>query len=118
MHKKFGCIMANGMQVKEQLYQFQKLKAGEVSFLPTLNDLFRDLKQHIREEEEEDLPQLEKALTHGESEKLAANFDRAKKFAPTRSHPSAPDKPPFETVAGLMAAPMDKLMDMFRKFPQ
>ena len=106
------------MQVKEQLYQFQKLKAGEPAFLPTLKDLYRDLKQHINEEEQEDLPKLEKALTDEESESLAVNFDRAKKFAPTRSHPSAPDKPPFETVAGLMAAPMDKLMDMFRKFPQ
>lgn len=34
-----------------------------------------------------------------------------------RSHPSAPNKPPFETLAGLMSAPMDKLKDMFSKFP-
>ncbi len=34
-----------------------------------------------------------------------------------RSHPNAPDKPPFETFAGLLAAPMDKLRDMFSKFP-
>ena len=33
------------------------------------------------------------------------------------SHPSAPNKPPFETLAGLMAAPMDKLKDIFSKFP-
>jgi len=36
----------------------------------------------------------------------------------TRSHPSAPDKPPFETVLGLMTAPLDKLGDMLRKFPK
>lgn len=34
-----------------------------------------------------------------------------------RSHPSAPDKPPFETVVGLMAAPIDKLRDLFTAFP-
>jgi hypothetical protein len=33
------------------------------------------------------------------------------------AHPSAPNKPPFETFAGLMAAPIDKLKDMFAKFP-
>lgn len=35
------------------------------------------------------------------------------------SHSSAPDQPPFETVVGMMSAPMDKLkdMDMFAKFP-
>jgi hypothetical protein len=38
-------------------------------------------------------------------------------FTPTRSHPSAPNKPPFETVVGLMTAPIDKLRDMFTKFP-
>jgi hypothetical protein len=35
-----------------------------------------------------------------------------------RAHPNAPNKPPFETVAGLMAAPLDKLRDLFEKFPQ
>jgi len=35
-----------------------------------------------------------------------------------RAHPNAPNKPPFETVAGLMAAPIDKLRDLFEKFPQ
>lgn len=34
-----------------------------------------------------------------------------------RPHPSAPNKPPFETLAGLMAAPIDKLKDAFSKFP-
>lgn len=38
-------------------------------------------------------------------------------FVPTRSHPSAPDKPPFETVVGLMAAPIDHLADLLRRFP-
>ena len=38
-------------------------------------------------------------------------------FIPTRSHPSAPDKPPFEAVAGLLAAPIDHLRDIFRSFP-
>jgi hypothetical protein len=41
---------------------------------------------------------------------------RTKAFVPSRSHSSAPNKPPL-TVAGLTAAPMDRLADMFRKFP-
>ena len=80
-----------------------------------------DLRGHIKDEENKDLPALEAALTKAgkpASERLASSFERTKMFVPTRSHPSAPDKPPFETVAGLMAAPLDKLSDMFRKFPQ
>ena len=41
----------------------------------------------------------------------------ATKKTPVIAHPGAPDKPPFETFAGLMAAPLDKLKDMFAKFP-
>lgn len=34
-----------------------------------------------------------------------------------RSHPSAPNKPPFETLVGFLAAPIDKLLDAFASFP-
>jgi hypothetical protein len=96
------------------------MQPSDSDFKATLESLMSELSQHIREEEEGDLPALEKALADmgtGESEKIATSFGRTKMFVPTRSHPSAPARPPFETVAGLMAAPMDKLGDMFRKFP-
>jgi hypothetical protein len=64
------------------------------------------------------LPALEKVLEENESQEMSSSFKRTKMFVPTRSHPMAPDKPPFETVAGLMAAPLDKIGDMFRKFPK
>jgi hypothetical protein len=76
-----------------------------------------DLAQHINEEEMADLPALDGAITREESESMAESFGRTKAFVPTRSHPMAPNKPPFETVAGLMAAPIDYLGDLLRKFP-
>ncbi|KAK5988944.1 putative hemerythrin-like protein [Cladobotryum mycophilum] len=105
-------------QIKEQLYDFQSMSPEQPEFLPTITRLWDDLSQHIKEEEEEDLPRLEKALDLEESERLAKSFQRTKHFVPTHSHPSAPDKPPFETVVGMMTAPIDKLMDMFKKFPK
>jgi hypothetical protein len=109
-------IMAR-KQVKEKLYAFQKLTPADAEFKPTLKSLMDDLSQHIKEEEQDDLPALEKALAADDSDGLARSFERTKMFVPTRSHPSAPDRPPFETAMGLMAAPIDRLMDMFRKFP-
>jgi len=106
------------LAVKEKLYKFQGLKAEDPDFEPTLKSLWDDLGQHIKEEEESDLVALEDALEESTSEGLAKSFGRTKKFIPTRSHPSAPDKPPFETVAGLLAAPLDHLQDLFRKFPK
>lgn len=103
--------------MKEGLYKFQNLKSSDEEFLPTIKQLWKVLSEHIKEEEELDLPALEQVLGEAESEKLDRSFRRTKMFAPTRSHPSAPDKPPFENVAGLLAAPIDKLKDMFSKFP-
>ena len=76
-----------------------------------------DLNQHIKEEENDDLPALERAIRNDESESIARSFGRTKAFVPSRSHPDAPNKPPFETVIGLMTAPIDHLGDLFRKFP-
>jgi hypothetical protein len=83
-----------------------------------LKSLWSHLSAHIEDEEKNDLPLLEKSLPSGEGSSMAKSFARTKMFTPTRSHPMAPDKPPFETVAGLMTAPIDKLGDIFRKFPQ
>jgi hypothetical protein len=91
---------------------------SDATFEPAIDNLWATLAQHIKEEERDDLPALEKAIDGDVSGALARSFDRTKHFVPTRSHPSAPDRPPYETAAGLMAAPMDKLMDMFRKFPE
>lgn len=78
----------------------------------------QELLQHMKEEEVEDLPLLEKVLSQADSEKMGASFERTKMFVPTRSHPSAPDRPPFETAVGLMTAPVDRLADFFRKWPE
>jgi hypothetical protein len=93
------------------------MKASDPDFEPTLKALMSDLAQHIKEEEAEDLPKLEDAISAEESEKLTKSFGRTKMFVPSRSHPSAPDKPPFETAVGLMTAPIDHLADLFRSWP-
>ncbi|KAG0240613.1 hypothetical protein BGW41_006794 [Actinomortierella wolfii] len=104
-------------EAKEQLYEFQKMKATDPNFENTLKGLWSDLTKHIKDEEQIDLVQLENALDAEESAKMARSFHLTKKFVPTRSHPSAPDKPPFETVVGLLSAPLDKLRDAFSRFP-
>ncbi|RBQ73798.1 hypothetical protein FVER14953_10078 [Fusarium verticillioides] len=106
-------------QVKELLKVFQNLKAQDPEYLPKIKEIWGLLEKHIEEEENRDLPALEQAIKSQdqETESLATQFARTKQFVPTRSHPSAGENPPFESVMGLMAAPIDKLADMFRKFP-
>lgn len=86
-------------------------------FDPLLERLITDLRAHIAHEKDEDMPRFEAKLTQEESEILARDFERTKMFTPTRSHPSAPDKPYFLNLAAMLAAPIDKFADLFRSFP-
>jgi len=104
---------------KKQLYELERTDISTPAYPALFKTLMDDLKEHMKSEEENDLIEFEKAVPEGESAKMATSFSRTKMFVPTRSHPSAPDQGgPFETVAGLMAAPLDKLKDMFDAWPQ
>jgi hypothetical protein len=93
------------------------MQPSDPQFEPTLKALMKDLSEHIKEEESNDLPKLEDSISAKESDDLSKSFARTKIFVPSRSHPSAPDKPPFETAVGLMTAPIDHLADLFRTWP-
>ncbi|GAD96773.1 conserved hypothetical protein [Paecilomyces variotii No. 5] len=103
--------------VKEELKRFQNTNVSNPQFIPIIKDLMDNLSQHIKEEETHDLIKLEEALSTEESESMSKQFGRMKALVPSRSHPSAPNKPPFETAVGLLTAPIDHIADFFRKFP-
>jgi len=108
---------AEHQKSKEDLAKLETLSVSDPQFAIVFAKLFKDLEHHMEEEERDDLPKFEAKITDEDSARISKSFERTKKFVPTRSHPGAPNKPPFETVAGLMAAPIDKLRDMFAKFP-
>ncbi|KAK0755598.1 LOW QUALITY PROTEIN: hypothetical protein N5P37_011840 [Trichoderma harzianum] len=87
-----------------------------LDFIPALKNICSDLMQHIRRRE--DLPKLEQAVSVEESQHLSNSFQRTKKFMPTHSRSSAPDMPPFKKEFRLLSAPLDNLMDAFKKFPK
>jgi len=103
--------------VKDRVYKLEGMRPGTEEFDALLKDTMAHLRTHGDSEEQEDLPSLEKAIGVDASVSAARDFQRAKKMAPTHSHPSAPAKPPGETVAGFLSLPMDKLKDMFMKAP-
>lgn len=76
-----------------------------------------DFHEHVKHESNVDMPNFEKILSRAESQKLALQFQKTKRITPTRSHPSAPNKPYLENMAGLLAAPIDRLGDWVRSFP-
>ncbi|KAL7627184.1 hypothetical protein AAE478_003960 [Parahypoxylon ruwenzoriense] len=122
-HLKDGGDMAGKdrnqhQKIKEQLHRFQSMKAEDPDFEPTFAKLLEDLQQHVKEEEVDDIPQLEAKLDDDQLQQLSKSFERTKLLVPTRSHPQSPKAPPFETAAALLNAPIDKVADIFRKFPR
>jgi hypothetical protein len=79
------------------LKDFQNMSAADSNYIPKLKEIWTLLEHHIKDEENDDLPALEKALSssenRGSSESLAKNFGRTKAFVPSRSHPSAGENP-------------------------
>jgi len=108
---------AEHQQAKEDLAALENMTIENPDFEPLFKKLFTELTQHMEDEEQNDLPRFEEAVTDQDSERIATSFERMKEFVPTRAHPGAPSKPPFETVAGLLTMPIDKVRDMFNAFP-
>ncbi|KAL8663307.1 MAG: hypothetical protein Q9202_003943 [Teloschistes flavicans] len=104
--------------VKEDLSKLQSLSPSSPSFLPLLDRLLTDLHHHIAHESNEDIPRLEDKLSREESKALARSFERTKIITPTRSHPSAPNRPYFENFAALLAAPIDRFRDLLTAWPE
>lgn len=94
------------------------MSPADPEFWPVLDTLMDTLHHHIEHEKEEDMPRLEGILSREESQELAKQFQRTKAIVPTRSHPSAPTSYYFETLAALLAAPIDRFRDLvMRDFP-
>jgi len=109
---------AEHQPIKKLLSELESTNIATFGYPNLFEKLVKDLKEHLKSEEEHDLPKLEAVLSREESNELAKSFDLTKGFVPTRPHPGAPDKPPFETVVGLLTAPIDKLKDAFSSFPK
>lgn len=108
---------ADHQTVKELLYNLSNSTPGTAQYDEILQKVMAHLRPHNESEENEDLPMLESKLGEEYSASAAQSFKRTKKFVPTRPHPSAPNRPPLETFAGFLAAPIDKLRDAFDTFP-
>jgi hypothetical protein len=70
--------------VKELLYNLESLTPGQEDFHTTITKVMEDLKPHNDSEEKNDLPELEKSIGAERSKDAAAQFNRTKKFVPTR----------------------------------
>src|SRR4051812_28863905 len=99
---------------KELEQTMKRLEGADVS-APEFDEALRKLEElladHVQDEETEQFPELRRKVPHEELVELAGKVETAKKLAPTRPHPSAPNNEVFHKLVGPGVGLVDRLRD-------
>jgi len=81
---------------------------------PTVQKLTEAITEHVKEEEGDLFKQLRAAVGRKDLVEWGEELKAAKKSAPTRPHPHAPNKPPANALVGAAAGAVDRVRDKAR----
>jgi hemerythrin superfamily protein len=100
---------ANAEQIMKDL---EGCEADDPEFDRLVGMLMSEIRMHVADEEANLFPRLAAACPPEALDQLGDKVRQAKKTAPTRPHPSAPDKPPMNKLMAPGAGLVDRLRDM------
>ncbi|MCF3128938.1 hemerythrin domain-containing protein [Streptomyces olivochromogenes] len=86
-------------------------EADDPRFDLLMGSLMSEVRMHLSDEEQNLFPRLRAACPPGALDDLGDKVRRAKKIAPTRPHPSAPDEPPANKLLAPGVGLVDRLRD-------
>ncbi|MFF4957675.1 hemerythrin domain-containing protein [Streptomyces sp. NPDC001222] len=86
-------------------------EADDPEFDRLIGMLMAEVRSHIADEEENLFPRLREAASPETLDELGDKVRRAKKTAPTRPHPAAPDTPPANKLLAPGAGLVDRIRD-------
>lgn len=95
--------------VKWTLSELEGLEPTNERFHPKVTVLMESVRHHVEEEESEMFPEVRKAMGRKALQELGDRLETAKKGAPIRPHPNAPDEPPGNVVAGVVSGAADRV---------
>ena len=98
-------------QLEKTMKQLEAADAAEPRFDSLVREMTEQLRHHVHDEETEQFPQLRERIPREELVRLREKVDTAKKLAPTRAHPSAPNSELFHKLAGPGVGMVDRLRD-------
>lgn len=102
-------------EVETLLKKLEKLEPSDPEYDQTVQKVIADVTHHAQEEESEDFPRLRGKCTSEQLHELGDKVRRTKAIAPTHPHPSAPDTPPGNLIAGPMVGLVDRVRDLFSR---
>ena len=101
--------------VKWTLSELHGMGPDDERFDAKVTVLMESVRHHVEEEEDELFPEVRKALGRKHLGEIGDDLEKAKKSAPTRPHPKAPDTPPGNIAANKAAAAADRSKDGAKK---
>jgi uncharacterized membrane protein/hemerythrin superfamily protein len=91
--------------------QLEGVDVADVRFAELLRQLEAVLADHVADEERDQFPQLRARVPRAELVEIGQKVEAAKKLAPTRPHPAAPNNQVFHKLVGPGVGLVDRLRD-------
>ena len=98
-------------ELERTMKQLESVDAQSTEFEQLLGELESILRDHVSDEESEQFPKLRAQLPREELIELGQKVETAKKLAPTRPHPLAPNNQVFHKLVGPGVGLVDRLRD-------
>ena len=104
--------------VKWELSNLEHMDPSDERFDAKVTVLIENVRHHVEAEENDFFPKVRDELGRTALNDLGDAMVTAKKFAPTHPHPEAPDAPPANLAAGVIAGVKDRIGDTIKGVAQ
>ena len=98
-------------ELEETMKALEDADVSSPEFDEKLRKLETVLADHVQDEETEQFPEMRRRVPREELVELAGKVETAKKLAPTRPHPGAPNNELFHKLVGPGVGLVDRLRD-------
>ncbi|MBV7694702.1 hemerythrin domain-containing protein [Streptomyces sp. TRM70350] len=98
-------------KAEQIMKDLESCDADDPEFDRLIGMLMTEIRAHVADEEENLFPKLRAACSPQALDELGDKVRQAKTMAPTRPHPSAPDKPPLNKLLAPGAGLVDRVRD-------
>jgi iron-sulfur cluster repair protein YtfE (RIC family) len=98
-------------ELEQTMKRLENVDVNSPEFDEALRALETTLADHVQDEETEQFPEMRRRIPAEELVELAGKVETAKKLAPTRPHPGAPNNELFHKLVGPGVGLVDRLRD-------
>jgi hemerythrin superfamily protein len=107
--------IAEHKELEQTMKRLEDVAADDPEFDRLLGELESVLADHVQDEESEQFPKLRSRIPRADLVKMAEQVEAAKKAAPTRPHPAAPNNALFHKLIGPGVGLVDRARDALTK---